>query len=141
MTRSIPAGLAYFGCVFAVGFALGVVRTVFIVPLLGDTFAVAVEVPIILAVAWIVSRWLTQRFEVSARLLPRAVMGATAFILLMAGEASLSMLLAGRSLAEHLQLYREASHILGLVGQIAFALFPVLQVWNRVGPRQPHTDG
>jgi hypothetical protein len=141
MTRSIPAGLAYFGCVFAVGFALGVVRTVFIVPLLGDTFAVAVEVPIILAVAWIVSRWLTQRFEVSARLLPRAVMGATAFILLMAGEASLSMLLAGRSLAEHLQLYRETSHILGLVGQIAFALFPVLQVWNRVGPRQPHTDG
>ena len=141
MTRSIPAGLAYFGCVFAVGFALGLGRTVFIVPLLGEAFAAAVELPIILAVAWIVSRWLTRRFEVPARLLPREVMGATAFILLMAGELSISLLLAGRSLIEHLQLYREASHMLGLAGQIAFALFPALQIWIASPPAARGREG
>jgi hypothetical protein len=108
MTRLVLAGLVYFGCVFAVGFALGMVRSVFVAPALGEAFAVAVELPIILAVAWLVSRALTRRFEVPALLLPRAVMGTTAFILLMAGEASISLLLAGRSLIEHLQLYREA---------------------------------
>ena len=130
MRQSIIAGLAYFGCVFAVGFALGVVRTVLVAPLLGETFAVVLELPIILAVAWIACRWLTRRLEVPARLLPRSVMSTTAFILLMTGEAFISLLLAGRSLAEHLQLYREASHMLGLAGQIAFALFPALQAWT-----------
>jgi hypothetical protein len=130
MRKSVLAGLTYFGCVFAVGFALGVVRTVLIVPLLGETVAVAMELPIILAVAWIVSRWLTRRLEVPARLLPRAEMGVTAFILLMAGELSISSLLAGRGLIEHLQLYREASHMLGLAGQIVFPLFPILQIWT-----------
>jgi hypothetical protein len=32
-------------------------------------------------------------------------------------------------LDEHLQLYREASQMLGLTGQFAFALFPALQIW------------
>ena len=130
LRQSLLAGLAYFGCVFAAGFALGVVRSVFAVPHLGETLAVALELPVILAVAWTACRWLVRRFEVPARLSPRAVMGATAFILLMAGELSISLLLAGRGLVEHLQLYREASHMLGLAGQIAFALFPVLQVWT-----------
>jgi hypothetical protein len=141
MTRSIPAGLAYFGCVFAVGFALGVLRTVLIVPLLGETVAVAIELPIILPVAWIVSRWLTQRFKIPARLLPRAMMGVSAFILLMAGELSISLSLAGRSVIEHLQLYREASHMLGLAGQIAFALFPALQIWIASPPAARGREG
>ena len=41
-------------------------------------------------------------------------MGTTAFVFLMAGELSISLLLAGRSAAEHLQLYRQTSHMLGL---------------------------
>jgi hypothetical protein len=123
MGRSIIAGLAYFGCVFAVGFVLGVVRTVVVVPLLGDTVAVAMELPVILAIAWIVCRWLTHRLEVPHRLFSRIVMGVFAFVLLMVGELSISMLLADRSPAEHILLYREVSHLLGLAGQIAFALF------------------
>jgi hypothetical protein len=59
----------------------------------------------------------------------RLVMGMVAFGLLMIGEVSLSILLGGRSLAEHLALYRQIPHRLGLAGQVAFALFPVLQSW------------
>jgi hypothetical protein len=67
---------------------------------------------------------------VPSRFVPRAVMGAVAFALLMAGELSISLLLADRTPTEHLQLYLEASHMLGLAGQILFALFPMLQVWT-----------
>lgn len=136
MRRSILAGVAYFGCVFAAGFALGVLRTVLVVAPLGETVAVALELPIILAIAWIACRWLINRLEVPSRFVSRAVMGAVAFILLMAGELSISLLLAGRSAAEHLLLYREASHMLGLAGQLAFALFPALQVWMNSDARQ-----
>jgi len=58
MRKSILAGGAYFGCVFAAGFALGVLRTVLVVTLVGETVAVALELPIILAIAWIARRWL-----------------------------------------------------------------------------------
>jgi hypothetical protein len=136
MRKSILAGVAYFGCVFAAGFALGVLRTVLVVTRVGETVAVALELPIILAIAWIACRWLINRLELPSRLVSRAVMGAVAFILLMAGELSISLLLAGRSAAEHLQLYLEASHMLGLAGQLAFALFPVLQVWMNSDARQ-----
>jgi hypothetical protein len=128
MRQSIIAGLAYFALVFAAGFVLGVMRTGLVAPLLGDTLAVALELPIILAIAWMACRWLTRRLAVPARLVPRAAMGTTAFILLMGGEATISLLLAGRSLDEHLELYRHASHLLGLAGQMAFALFPALQI-------------
>ena len=141
MRQPTNAGLAYFGCVFGVGFALGVVRTVLVAPLLGDTVAVALELPIILALAWFICRWLTRRFEVPARLSPRALMGVIAFALLMAGEVTISLLLAGRSLTEHVQLYQEASHILGLAGQIAFALFPVLQIWTASPTSAPRKEG
>jgi hypothetical protein len=129
MRQPIIAGFAYFGCVFAVGFALGVVRTAIVVPLLGETVAVSMELPIILVIAWIACRWLTSHLVVPSRLVSRAVMGAVGFALLMVGELSISLMLAGRSLIEHLQLYREASHLLGLAGQIAFAFFPTLQIW------------
>jgi hypothetical protein len=136
MRKSLLAGASYFGCVFAAGFALGAVRTTSVGPLMGETFAVAMELPIILAIAWIACRWLIDRFDVPSRLVPRAAMGAVAFALLMAGELSISRLLTGRSAAEHLQLYRGSSHMLGLAGQIAFALFPVLQVWSPPSARR-----
>jgi hypothetical protein len=134
MGQPIIAGLAYFGCVFAAGFVLGVLRTLFVVPLLGETVGVAVELPIILVIAWIASRWLTNRLGVPSRIVSRTVMGTVAFILLMVAELSISLLLAGLSPTEHLQLYREAPHMLGLAGQIVFALFPSLQIWTGSTP-------
>ena len=37
------------------------------------------------------------------------------------------MLLAGRSMAEHLALYSQLPHQLGLAGQMTFAMFPWVQ--------------
>jgi uncharacterized protein (DUF2062 family) len=76
MRKSILAGVAYSGSVFAAGFALGVLRTVLVVASVGETVAVALELPIILAIAWITCRWLINRLEVPSRLVSRAVMGA-----------------------------------------------------------------
>lgn len=129
MKRAVAAGLAYFGIIFALGFVLGVLRTLFVLPLVGEMAAIIIELPIILGLAWIVCRRLVRQFRLPPVLAARLVMGMVAFALLMIGELSVSVLLGGRSLAEHLALYRQVPHLLGLAGQVAFALFPALQSW------------
>jgi hypothetical protein len=58
-------------------------------------------------------------------------------VLLMLAEVALSIALFGRTLADHLALYADADHQLGLAGQIAFALIPWVQVhhpWREGSP-------
>mgnify|MGYP001025976118 FL=1 len=125
MNRILLTGTAYVAAVFAAGFVLGVLRTLVLVPLWGELAAVLVELPLILTIAWLVCTRILRRWPL---LPPSAVrMGAIAFLLLMLAEAALSTLLAGRSLAEHLALYSQLPHQVGLAGQLAFALFPWVQ--------------
>ena len=53
-------------------------------------------------------------------------MGAAAFTLTMLAEAVLDALLAGATLAGHFAQYFEPSHALGLAGQVAFGLMPLI---------------
>jgi len=129
--HAIAAGAIYFTVVFAAGFCLGVLRTLLVQPLLGPLAAVALELPIILGIAWIACGRILRRRCLS--LGGAAMMGALAFVLLMLGEAMLSMLLGGRSWSAHLALYAKAHHQLGLAGQLLHALFPVIQVWRAKG--------
>jgi hypothetical protein len=136
MTGAIlKAGAAYFGAVFAAGFVLGVMRTLWLEPALGPLGAVALELPFMLGWAW----WVCTRVLRRWPLLPPAAlaMGGVALLLLLAAEAALSVLLAGRSVAQHVELYTLASHQLGLAGQGVFALFPWLQC-RRPAQRSRH---
>ncbi len=125
---SVAAGFAYFGATFLVGFVLGVARTLLLEPLVGEALAVTIEIPFILGFSWLVCRWLIRKMRVGSAVLDRATMGVAAFVLLMASEFAISVCFAGRDLAGHLALYQEAPNLLGLAGQIAFALFPVVQL-------------
>lgn len=129
------AALSYFGGVFALGFVLGVARTLFVEAGVSRLLGVALELPVMLAFsAWWCSRLLRQQ-AVPARVPARQQMGALAFALLMLAELLLSTLLAGRTLAEHLALYRQPSHQLGLAGQLVFGLMPLgLLGWDWVRP-------
>jgi hypothetical protein len=124
---AIVAGAAYFSLVFAAGFVLGTLRMLLLVPAIGETAAVVLELPLMLALSWIACAFVTGRLLVPVRLLPRLIMGCTAFALLMLAEYGVSALLIGRTLAAHLESYREIQALLGLSGQIVFAAIPALQ--------------
>jgi hypothetical protein len=128
VATAFKAGFLYFAIVFALGFLLGTIRVVALVPSFGETIAVAIESPIVLAASWLVCRSLLARFAVSAQVSSRIAMGASAFAFLMLSEAILATFGFGRSLAEHLAHYRSTPGLLGLAGQIAFALFPAIQL-------------
>lgn len=129
------AGAAYFASVFALGFLLGVIRVGLLEPRLGETLAVLIELPLILAAAWWICIALVRYFAVPERIRTRLAMGAVAFALLMLAEFSLAWTLSGRSPLMHLAGYRDGAALLGLGGQVTFALFPLLAARRRRSAR------
>jgi hypothetical protein len=130
---ALKAGIAYFAIAFAAGFALGALRVTVVAPRLGEAGALWLELPVMLALSWFVCAWLVRRHDVADAFAPRLAMGAVAFALLMTAEAGVSTLVFGRSLAQHLAIYRTANGQLGLAAQVAFAGFPLVQAWLRRG--------
>lgn len=118
-------GFVYFAIVFAAGFALGTVRTLWLAPAIGSLAAVAIELPFMLAASWMACGWCLRRFSISD-LGQRARMGALAFLFLMAAEASLAVGIFGLSLDAYAAGLLTAAGMLGLTGQLVFAAMPLL---------------
>lgn len=127
MENALKAGAIYFFLAFAAGFAFGTLRTLVIAPAIGDTIAVALELPIMLVISWIACGWVLRRIRLSNLTYHRIAMGAFAFILLMVAEVLVSTQLASRDLASHFALYRTLPAVMGLIGQAAFAVFPLFR--------------
>ena len=128
LLSACQAGLAYFAGVFALAFVLGVLRRMLLVPTLGELGAVLAEIPVLLVFSWIVSRRITVRMDIPARWSERVLMGGVAFGLLMTAEFGLSILAFGTTALEYLASFRSLQGIVGLLGQILFAVIPGLQI-------------
>lgn len=126
---AVKAGAVYFALIFALGFLFGVLRDfVFQAGATEDVriYAALFELPVMLAASWMVCGILVRRFHVPAVMTERAIMGITAFALLMIAEIGMSVFLLDRPLSAHFSLYGQFSYALGLAAQIFFAAFPLL---------------
>lgn len=128
MPTYLPAALAYFASVFAVGFVLGTLRVLVSEPAVGRLWATLIELPFILGVSWIVCAWIVARFRVAPDVRDRLAMGAVAFLILMLAETALGVFGFGRTFSEQINAYAGPGPALGLMAQIAFALFPWVQL-------------
>jgi hypothetical protein len=132
MRGVLRAGVLYFAIIFAIGFGLGTIRVLLLVPRLGAVTSELLELPIILSAAWVVCDRLIVRYRVPHHWQARLTMGAIAFALLMMAEAGLSVGLFGNSITAHLASYRSLQGGLGLLGQVIFATFPLVQLPSSV---------
>jgi hypothetical protein len=66
--RSLKAAVIYFLFVFAVGWVLGPIRELWVVPRFGRTTGVLLEAPIMLIAMIISARWVIRRFDVPGTL-------------------------------------------------------------------------
>ncbi|MFN2099001.1 hypothetical protein [Altererythrobacter sp. MF3-039] len=123
MTRIARAGAAYWGLIFGLGFILGTLRVLWLAPLVGETAAALIEIPVILGASWLAARWLVARFDIR-RGGEALAMGALAFALLMAAELVLGVTLFAMSAGEWLASIAQAPGLYGLIGQVVFALMP-----------------
>ncbi len=128
--RAIGAGIEYAIAVFTAGFAFGTVRVILLVPRFGATISVLLEAPVILAVSWVLSKAIARRFDVRSDPFDRALMGGAAFALLIGLELLVSVLVFGMPASAFLTQYGTAPALIGLAAQVAFALFPLVQVWR-----------
>ena len=130
MFRATEAGAIYAIVVFLIGFILGTIRVFLFAPRLGETTAVIIEAPIMLGASWFVCRWCVDRLDVGRTVAARLLMGLVAFLVLMSAEVGLGAVF-GRSIVDQLASYGSLSGAIGLAAQVIFAMFPVIQVWQR----------
>jgi hypothetical protein len=95
--RATKAGALYAIIVFVIGFILGTIRVLLVVPRLGETTAVIIEGPTMLAASRFVCRWCVGRLRVGRTVPPRLLMGFVAFLLLMSAEVGFGAVPVDRS--------------------------------------------
>lgn len=129
---AVTAGFLYFAVVFGTAFVLGTIRVLVLVPRMGEFAAVLTEIPIILTVSWKTMLSIVRNPKRNNQLVTakdRLVMSLAAFAFLMLAELTLSVLAFGKTTSEFLQeLTSSTPHIIGLVGQSAFGLFPLVEL-------------
>jgi hypothetical protein len=125
--RVLGAGAASFAAVFAAGFVLGTVRVLIVEPRVGSVVATLLELPVMLAVSWVVWGATIRRWAIPAERGSRATMGAIAFALLIAAELVLGRYGFGRSFGEQLAALSQPAGLIGLAAQIAFGCMPLMR--------------
>ncbi len=124
------AAIAYWALIFALGFVLGMVRALWLAPLVGALPATALELPVMLGASWWVAGWLIRRFAIASGGEALA-MGAMAFALLLASECLLAAAISGQTAGAWLAGLAKPPAFLGLAGQVVFALMPWWRVRHR----------
>ena len=134
-SRAVKSGIYYFALIFGLGFALGTLRVLWLVPMISETNAALAEQPIMLAASWFAARWLVRRYGL-VELRARAMMGIVAFALLMLAEVALASALFGEAPADWFRSIFAMPGIIGFVGQMLFALMPLLVPLARASSQQ-----
>jgi hypothetical protein len=122
----ITPALAYFAIVFGIGFLLGSIRVLWLVPQLGVRYAELTEMPIMLLTIFFAARWVTQFFAVPPAASARLVVGIAALICLLLVEFTVVLWLQGISIAESFANRDPISGAAYMVSLILFALMPLL---------------
>ncbi len=121
------AGIFYFTGIFLLGFILGTIRTVYIIPYSSELIGVLLEIPIMLTLAWFFSIKLIKRYALPTTEMSLFLFGETAFVLLMITEVLFSVYIFNLSLNTYLYNLKTLPGFIGLFGQIIFGLIPSIQ--------------
>jgi uncharacterized protein len=125
-TRILKAALVYFFLVFGVGFLLGPIRILLVVPRLGERLAELLEAPLMLIVIILAANWIVRRFKLPMRPIYRLGAGAIAFILGLLCEFGFVLKLRELTLTGYFALRDPVAAAVYYVTLVLFALMPLL---------------
>jgi hypothetical protein len=123
--KILTAGVCYFALVFSAGFILGIIRTLFLIPLTGTRNAELLEMPIMFAVTIFAARWIVRRFTIPYKIFDRLSFGFIALALLLSVEFTLVLWLRGISISEYFATRDPVSGAVYYAALLVFALMPV----------------
>ena len=125
-TRIASRALLYFAVVFVAGFLLGALRTVFVVPRIGDRFAELAESPLMLLVVYLVARRLVRRESKLAGQAEWFAVGCLALGLMLLSEFTVVLWIRGLSLSTYFANRDPVSGAVYLASLVVFAVCPWL---------------
>lgn len=118
----LKPALAYVLPVFAVAFVLGAFSVGLVAPTTGPLLAVVLELPLVLALSWVVAGRVLNRWPRT----PRLGMGLLSFLILMLLELA-TALAFGQTPRYFLAAMTTPPGAIGLAGQIGFGLIPLVR--------------
>ena len=124
--RILKAGTLYFALVFGVGFVLGTIRTLWVVPRFGTRMAELMETPIMFVVTILAARWIVRRLAVPPKPSRRLGMGCVGLGLMLVAEFTLVLWLRGLSIREYLASQDPVSGTVYYVMLGVFCIMPPL---------------
>ncbi|AFY61213.1 hypothetical protein Syn6312_2092 [Synechococcus sp. PCC 6312] len=122
-------GILYFGLVFGAGFGLGIVRTIWLVPWLGNRWAELLEMPFMLMVIILSAQWIvktTSRELKANENLGYLGVGILALACLLAAEVAVGIGLRGMSITQALLARDPISGTVYYLLLLVYALMPWL---------------
>lgn len=122
----VKFALAYFGCVFGVGFLLGIVRVLWLVPLVGERMAELLEIPVIVGVFTILARYLVNRWRKRLTLGATLASGTLALAILVAVELTVVLVVRGLTLTEYFDTRDPIAGAVYAASLLLFAVMPSL---------------
>jgi hypothetical protein len=125
MKETLKAGVLYFALVFAAGFALGTIRTVWIAQRLGVRTAELVEQPIMVGISILAARWVVRRLGIPPLWPRRLVMGCIALGLMLLVEFTVVLWIRGLTVHGYIEARDPVSGAAYFIALGAFAVVPI----------------
>jgi phosphate/sulfate permease len=122
----LRAAVLYFAVVFAAGFVLGTIRTLWIVPRLGTRTAELMEAPLMLVAILAAAHWVVRHQAPPASPAKWLVVGLVGLGFLLLAEFGIVLWLRKLSLAEYLANRDPVAGSVYLVMLAIFAIMPLL---------------
>src|SRR5579863_2911548 len=120
----LKAGMLSFALVFGAGLVLGAVSTLLVVPRVGAQMAELMELPIMLVVTIVVSRWVVLRLVVPFIPFARLGMGGIALGLLLVAEFGFMLWVRGLSIRQYFASRDRVSEVVYYAMLVLFAVMP-----------------
>jgi len=124
--ETFKAGVLYFALVFAAGFVLGTIRTLWIVPRLGVRMAELMEAPIMFGVSILAARWVVRHVGIPPLWLRRLALGCIALGLMLLIEFTVVLWIRGLTIRGYFETRDPVSGVAYFVTLGAFAVIPIL---------------
>jgi hypothetical protein len=122
----LKAGVLYFALVFGVGFVLGTIRTLWVVPRVGTRKAELMETPVMLFVIIVASRWIVLHFLLPSVPSARLAMGGVGLGFLLLAEFGVVLLVRGVSIRQYFSTRDPVSGAVYYLMLGLFAIMPLL---------------
>jgi hypothetical protein len=124
MKVALKAGVLYFALVFAAGFVLGTIRTLWAAPRVDVRTAELIGAPIMLGVFILAARWVVRRIGVPP-LWPRLAMGSIALGLMLVAELTVVLWIRGLTIRRYVESRDPVSGAAYFIALGAYAVVPI----------------